>query len=332
MVSEILSLPLADPLEKWAGSTRSSRIRFTFLVFLLILILETARQVTLQHFRNRPIALKEIVFEPLIVAYVLSSWFFVLKPVMKRAMRSLSAIADTNVIDLINSVISPDRWHQWWQCIILCGIFGMLAFTIPMFFQNAFIEDIVISSLVDFMMFAVFGCLLYSVMLYVRLISVLVQKTSTENIFDPKPYQPVAQWSLAVSLTVIGGVIINLLLQGGVVKTNYIIIYTLFIIVAVIVFIMGMKSTHQVMHNNKTTELDKLNIELMEIHKELLARVRERQLEKADSLLELASKINTHKQIIKKAAEWPYTVGNIRSLVVSILIPVLISLIKSVIG
>ena len=314
--------------EAWVGSTRSSWIRFTCFLSLLVLILLSIAQ----YIRGHPIRLySEPTF--IITAYGLSTWLF-MKLLLEKTVKNLKRLTDDSAFNqLVTDVFSLKYKRRGWLILIAGGVFGIgehLRFVIVREYP---LGSELLYFIVNFIAFVVLAWFLHTTLTSIKFISMLVRHTKTTNIFDPTPFQPVAQWSLAVSLTIIGGLtIIILVLPKMFTDLVYLTILISFLVVVGVVFIIGMWSAHQVMRNNKLREINRVNKLLVEIHDELLAYVKERQLEKAGSLLKTSSELCAHKQILQKTNEWPVTIRNIGSLVSSALIPICIAAIKSLIG
>ena len=257
-----------------------------------------------------------------------------MKLLLEKTVKNLKRLTDDSAFNqLVTDVFSLKYKRRGWLILIAGGVFGIgehLRFVIVREYP---LGSELLYFIVNFIAFVVLAWFLHTTLTSIKFISMLVRHTKTTNIFDPTPFQPVAQWSLAVSLTIIGGLtIIILVLPKMFTDLVYLTILISFLVVVGVVFIIGMWSAHQVMRKNKLREINRVNKLLVEIHDELLAYVKERQLEKAGSLLKTSSELCAHKQILQKTNEWPVTIRNIGSLVSSALIPICIAAIKSLIG
>lgn len=313
-------------------TSRSSWIKLTCFFFLGILLLKLT--IRFSHFitLGDPILIdSRLLCDPVLIAYVFIAWYFLIKLSFENVIRSLKRWTDDRAFRQITESAPSNHNRLSWYFTLAGGLIGMLCYGLPKYLRGDDAITVVLDSLVNFILFAVLGCILFMVFIAARRVTKLVQQTNITNILDPTPFRPVAKWSLAVSLSIIGGIVINLIFLNDEWLGINTIFYIVFLIFAAMVFFIGMWSTHQIMLENKQREINKTSEKLVALHGEALLCVEKRQLKQADILLDICSKLRAHQHMLERVSEWPFTSDNIGSLVFSISAPVLISLLKSLI-
>ena len=175
---------------------------------------------------------------------------------------------------------------------------------------------------------AVLGWILFMLTASVTHITKIVSSVVVVDIFDTTPFYPVAQWCLAVAITIMGVVTIaTLFLQESILTSVNLATYTIALLVGIFVFFAGMWSTHQLMQKNKKGEIKKLNHQLSKLHIEILSRMERNELEQAEPFLTTSARLSTHKKLVEEIPVWPYTMGNLGGLLTSVSIPVIINIV-----
>jgi hypothetical protein len=309
------SLPF-NPIKTWIAPTRKSQVRFTCFVSIMIFTLKLGLQIILHYFHGEKITFEMTLFyESALIAYALWIWLFVFEPLFEKVIRGLKeVIQHDSYYHLMKNSVPPANRHRGLLFGITSGVIGVVLYDLPKLWEGDYLEAVVIHAIIDLIVFALLGFLVYTAFAEMRLLTSFLQHVKITNIFNANPFRPIGEWSLSVSLAIIGGITINLLfLKESGLKANDQIVYVLFLVAAGTIFFIGMRSTHHVMSENKKREIDKVDEALIMIHKKLLMLIEKGKLEGADPLFSTASKLDAHKTILEKADEWPYTVGNIRS-------------------
>jgi len=160
---------------------------------------------------------------------------------------------------------------------------------------------------------------------------ILFPKLELGNIFDVVSFRPVAHWGLSVTVGVMGAITIAVLfLCEDMIDMVNLVTYLIAGLLGVFIFFAGMWSTHQHMVMNKEAELSHINCELLALHREIVANVNSRDLNSSRMLMDASNSITSHKHMVEKAAEWPYTVGSFGGLASTIFVPVVINVLGKI--
>ena len=174
---------------------------------------------------------------------------------------------------------------------------------------------------------AVLGWILFMLTASVMRITRIVSSVVVIDIFDTSPFYPVAQWCLAVAITIMGVVTIaTLFLRESILTNVNLVTYSIALLVGVFVFFAGMWSTHQLMLKNKNVEIKKLDHQLSKLHIKILNSMERNELEHAEPFLTTSARLSTHKKLVEEIPVWPYTMGNLGGLLTSVSIPVIINI------
>ena len=174
---------------------------------------------------------------------------------------------------------------------------------------------------------AVFGWILFTLIASAKRITSVISRVAIRDIFDTTPFYPVAQWCLVVAISIMGAVTIaTLFLKENILTDVNLFTYAIVLFVGVFVFFAGMWSTHQLMLKNKKKEIKKIDHQLSKLHVEILNRVERNELEQAEPFLATSARLSSHKELVEGITVWPYTMGNLGSLLTSVSIPVIINI------
>ena len=147
-----------------------------------------------------------------------------------------------------------------------------------------------------------------------RLFTKLLSHSPEIDVFDLAPLQPIARWSLGISLSIIGGVTLATALNPSVeefLSVHTIISNSAMILVAIVVFFLGVMSTHRAIVAAKEQKLGLVRHTLSALFQKLLEQG-------------TAAQVQTwlaYEKRIQEAPEWPFTAAIIRNLLISTLLP-----------
>lgn len=265
------------------------------------------------------------IYDILIEGYALTAW-----AVIRNSLtQSLKAIRP-----LIENFTEPiPGLQREWQFSFGVGVplTAMVVFTNPI--VNASLDEpttwlYILSQLIEN---CLLGWIVFALLSSANQITHFISQATVINIFDPTPYRPVANWCLTVAVSIMGAITIAILFLGedmmsGVNLVTYIIAGVL----GIFVFFAGMWSTHQHMLKNKERELNRINTELLSLHREIMTKVNNREFDSSRLLMDASAGLTTHKHVVEKADEWPYTIGSIGGLATSVFVPVFINLLGKI--
>lgn len=166
---------------------------------------------------------------------------------------------------------------------------------------------------------------IYASLAYAGMMAELHRLPVQLDIFNPQPLEPIARWSLGLSMLFIGGITLSLLLvpdRQMLVRGEWIVLYSVMLVVPILVFFLTLMSTHNLMAAAKNRELEFVRHELAALFQELKAQRNEHHSADMESLSHAIANWLAYEARIEQAPEWPYSADTIRNLLVSTLLPV----------
>ena len=265
------------------------------------------------------------IYDVIIEGYALTAWAVI----RSSLTQSLKAIRP-----LIENYTEPTpRLQREWQFTFGVGVplTLMVVFTNPV--VNASLSQpttwlYILSQLIEN---CLLGWVVFALLASANQITHFISQATVVNIFDPTPYRPVANWCLTVAVSIMGAITIAVLFLGEDVMSGVnLVTYVIAGLLGIFVFFGGMWSTHQHMLKNRDTELNRINAELLSLHREIMTKVNSREFDTSRMLLEATTGLTTHKQVVEKADTWPYTIGSIGGLATSVFVPGFINFLSKV--
>jgi len=267
----------------------------------------------------------EEVDQPVIVVYILLN-YHLLKGSHRRAMqalRALMAVDDDGFDHLVAESFILDRRREW----LALGIGAALGLLVqrpwnlpdPFFWRRLFLL------LSTTLMYGLLGWIIYVSLASSRQFAALHRQPLDIDVFDPAPLEPIARWSLGISLVFIGGITLSVLFNPTTeefLSTEGIIIYGTLILVSVLIFFLTMASTHRVMVEAKEQKLRLVRRNLSATFQQLQERAAEGQLQVMEALSDSMMAWLAYEKRLEEAPEWPYTSDTVRNLLMSTLLPV----------
>lgn len=265
------------------------------------------------------------VYDVVIEAYTLAAWAMI-RSYLAQSLKSLGPLIE-------NFTEPPSAFHREWQFTFGIGVPLTLMVVLTNPLVNNSLNDIttwlyILSQLIEN---SILGWIVFALLASANQITHFISQATIINVFDSSPYRPVASWCLSVAISIMGAVTIAVLflqeeLLNGVNMVTYIIVGLL----GIFVFFAGMWSTHQHMLNNKEREINRINIELLALHREIITKVSGRELDSSRMLMEASTGLESHKQMVEKTEDWPYTIGSLGGLATSVVVPVAINFLAKI--
>jgi hypothetical protein len=240
------------------------------------------------------------------------------------AFRPLMAIDDDDFDQLLAGASPFDRRREWLAMGIVAAAGLLLNRPWNWGGPHAFWWKLW-GMLATILAFGFFGGLIYRSLAYTRLLTELHRQPLDIDILDPTPLEPVARFSLGISLTFIGGTTLRLLFNPDpreLLSIQSLIIYGTMILVSVLVFFLTLMSTHRVMAEVKERELKLVRGNLSAAYQEWKEQNAKGQLQDMEALSYAITAGLAYRKVIEEAPEWPYTTGTLRNLLMSTLLPV----------
>lgn len=174
---------------------------------------------------------------------------------------------------------------------------------------------------------------IYSALAGARAMAALHQLPLQVNIFDQRPLGPIGRQSLASALAFFGGAAVSLLFFAwgedsfGV---GTLFTYGLLVLVSALAFFLPMRQTHRVLAAAKEEELVRVQHNIVAAYRSL-----EELPAESKDLGTLPTKLNLWKEYegrVKAIRTWPYDFGMLRTFLLSVLTPVVLSLVQRLIA
>lgn len=145
--------------------------------------------------------------------------------------------------------------------------------------------------------------------------------------FNLKPFEPIGRHSLVVALAFIGGCVISMIFTNPMregFSPYSLIIYVILIIVSVLLFFLSMRPTHRLLAEKKRTELTTVQGKISQCFQSLHSMSPE-----SDDLIAASTELtlwSKYEERLKDARTWPYNTAMLRTLFLSVLLPVAASI------
>jgi len=266
------------------------------------------------------------VDRPVMIVYIL-----LCQPILRRlrdsaieAFRPLVAMGDDAFDRLVAETCALDRRREWLAAGI--GAATGLLLDQPWNLSGDYFWPIALYLLLSATLaFGLVGWFLYVSLANSRLLAELHHQPLDIDVLNPTSLEPIARWSLGISLAFIGALTLSAFLNPRAeefLSIEGIITYGTVILVAVLVFFLTMMSTHRVMAEAKEQKLKLVRRYLAETFQELEERAVAAQLQDMEALSDSITAWLAYEKRIEEAPEWPYTTNIIRNLLLSTLLPI----------
>ena len=282
--------------------------------------------------------LDEIIAQGLVrlflVAPVIIIYIWLISPVMSRqgdsvvrAMRPLVTLDDESFERMLSAAT---RVNPRYELAIFGGgvILGLLTAGGSAFGASNSLIKVYWILTTSFMN----GLLLWTIFIAVastRIHAVLHRQPLRIDIFDLSAFEPVGRQGLLLAMVFIGGSTISFLLSfqmQNIASLGFWTGYIIMVMISALIFFLSMRQTHRVLAAAKKRELEPVQQQIIRGSRELMRRIDESQATEG-----LAAEINAltiYEQRIQATRTWPYNTTMLRTLFVSVLIPLGSALVK----
>lgn len=181
------------------------------------------------------------------------------------------------------------------------------------------------------LMYGLMGYFMYAGLAITRGLTELHRQPLEINIFDRRPLEPIARWSLGLTVGLIGGITLSLLfIPQRLSIIRLIIMYSTLILVSVLMFFLNMRSTHRAIAEAKNRELKMVRDNLAAAIQALKERATKDEIGGMEALSDSITAWVAYEKRVKEVPEWPYTADIRRNLVLSMLLPLAAFMVKGV--
>lgn len=176
-------------------------------------------------------------------------------------------------------------------------------------------------------MYGMMGWVFYKAFVSSRLSRALLRQPLNVNLFDIAPFEPIGRQSLLLSMAFVGGTTISLFFSfrwDSVLEWQFLAIYATLIGVSILVFFVNMWPTHQLLARTKQRHLANAAQNLAETYDKLAVPAAH-----DEEALTLYARINAWTAMesrLRETRTWPYDTEMLRTLFITILLPVVVAL------
>jgi hypothetical protein len=318
-------------LDRWAARTPFPRWAIVVAFGIFLLILPAALGYLEQVPRLFTDYRAQFVY-PFLIVYLLAAGPLVqaTREEVAQALRPLIQIDDAEFQTLVDRACSvhPAAELLWFAVGMAVGL------TINVFFEPLEADPHLLeiyAYLSRIALFGVFGWAIFVLFATTRLTDVLLRRPLQVDLFDIRPFEPIGRQSLWLALIIIGGILISLFsvsYHNRFLWIEYVITYSGAIVLAVLVFFLNMRGAHRLLAAAKRGQLAFVDRALADAYRRLRAQI-------AGGLDTLAPATQIHamaalKQELRAARTWPYNTEMLRTLFISVLMPLFVALARLV--
>lgn len=274
-----------------------------------------------------------VILPPVIIIYC---WF--LSPVIAQmgselihTARSLVIMDEASFTQLIAQASQINPVHEW--IAFACGACLGLATALRTSFGENAIWLKIYWCIGITIMYGILAWIIHGSFISTRLNTAIHRQPLKIDIFDVTPFETFGRHSLTLALAFIGGMTLSLLCTFQV-ESLYVIefwsAYILLALITVLIFFLSMRPTHQVLSKVKEQELKEVRFRLLRASRDLIHRID--QGGDVDSIAAEVNALKVYEDLLKEAQTWPYNTRMLRTLFVSVLIPLGSILVREVVS
>jgi hypothetical protein len=326
---------MSSVLARLIDRTGLSWYRFTAIVTLTLFFLAFATAYldgiwdqffSADHWRT-------MLFAPVIMAYMLS----IIPPLGESSERAIAALRpyvplDDKAFAQLLRTESGTTPRGEWIALAVGAVFGFLPLA-PWAGGEGFAWIAVYWYVANPVVMSLLAWCIYVAFASSKPVAVIHRHLSDIDPFDLSPFEPVGRQGLVSSLAFVGGGALSVLFQLGdqdLLETSALIVHGALILIAVFVFFHTMRHTHRVLSQAKAQELGTVRQHIVAAYRSVAGLAPGSQ-----ELSTLSTKLGFWKEYetrVKATRTWPYDLGMLRTLFLSVLTPVAINLVQRLIG
>jgi hypothetical protein len=182
-------------------------------------------------------------------------------------------------------------------------------------------------------MFALLAWTIYVSIAGTRLTAALHRQPMQINLFDTAAFEAVGRQSLLLALVFVGGITLSLLFQAtqpdSLRTIQFWLVYLPLAIVPVAVFFLNMLPTHRVLAAAKRREITLAHRHMLQAYRAMQIRLDAGQNDPGQ--IAEANLLLTYEQRLRETRTWPYNTAMLRTLFLSVLVPIATILIQMII-
>jgi hypothetical protein len=179
-------------------------------------------------------------------------------------------------------------------------------------------------------MYALLAWLIYAAIAGSRMTTALYRQPMSVNVLDTGPFETVGRQSLLLALAFIGGITLSLVISGvqpeSLQAVDFWLSYAPIIAAPVVIFFLNMLATHRALADAKQRALADARRQLEGAGRDLVHRLAEQQ--DTGTLAATVAALIAYEHRLTEARTWPYNTAMLRTLFLSLLLPIGTSLLQ----
>ena len=276
---------------------------------------------------------RSLLISPAVIAYVL-----LIAPALARtddqvivALRPLICVSDAEFDRLTDKATYTRPAYELAACAVGLG-FG-IAMALPALVGFTAVWAGVFWLVTISMMYALLAWLVYAAIAGARMTSALYRQPMQVSVLNTAPFEVVGRQSLLLALAFIGGITLSLVI-GGVQQSSlqgigFWLSYAPIIAAPVIIFFLNMLATHRVLARAKSQALSDVRRQLEDAGRDLVQQLDEKRDPGASAAV--VGTLVAYEKRLTEARTWPYNTAMIRTLFLSVLVPIATILLQTII-
>lgn len=277
--------------------------------------------------------LRAILTAPTVIAYVLiiAPLLATLQPVVIRSLRPVMQVDDRELERILQRAASVPPRHEAAAIVggLLFGFFIIQGNPGPGARWPFYVEVAT-----DYVMFGLLGWLGLMSLTNTRFINALLRLPLRVDPLDITPFEAIGRQSLALALAFVGGNLIALFLgnygPAALADPRFWLLFLPLFLLPVVVFFLNMIPTQRILSQAKRRELSAVRGQLHAAFRLLLAR--QQADEPTGPLAQDIVALTAYEQHLNEAHSWPYNIGILRALLLSVLVQVVAVLTRRILG
>jgi TRAP-type C4-dicarboxylate transport system permease small subunit len=287
------------------------------IAFSIVFLSDLAGNMPFERWRS-------LLISPTVIAYVL-----LIAPSLARtdeqviaALRPLILVSDAEFDRLTDKATYTRPAHELAACAVGLG-FG-IAMALPAIAGFTPAWTGVFSLVTISLMYALLAWMVYAAIAGARMTSALYRQPMRVSVLDTAPFEVVGRQSLLLALAFIGGITLSLVI-GGVQQSSlqgigFWLSYAPIIAAPVIIFFLNMLATHRVLAQAKNQALADARRQLEGAGRDLVQQLKEKQ--DTGAMGAVVATLVAYEKRLNEARTWPYNTAMIRTLFLSVLVPI----------
>ena len=273
-----------------------------------------------------------VLLEPAVILYILLVYPLV-KKLWQRALSTCLNLVPPERREILQSSIFSYNRRREWIALTIGGLFILaLMFSGPWEWVQGWSD--LYTVLASVVAFSLLAWLVFDQITNLAHLSKLNRSHIVIDIFNTEALTPVATWGLGISLAFIGGISLSVAFQHweNLRSGQSIIIYTILVAVTIVLFFVSMWSTHGAILRVKKQELNVMKKNLENARNNLKAAIT---ASKESGMEEVYAGVAAWSLLVnqaQEAREWPYNAAIIRRLSLTVASPVIVYLLKILLG